>query len=31
MAGFRTFLKSGHAPTLGAAFLYFAFSCASGS
>ena len=27
MAGFRTFLKSGHAPTLFAAFLYFAFSC----
>ena len=27
MAGFRTFLKSGHAPTLGAAFFYFAFSC----
>ncbi|MEY2952949.1 MAG: hypothetical protein RLZZ401_1036 [Pseudomonadota bacterium] len=25
---FRTFLKSGHAPTLGAAFFYFAFSCA---
>ena len=28
MAGFRTFLKSGHAPTLGASFLYFMFSCA---
>ena len=27
MAGFRTFLKAGHAPTLGAAFFYFAFSC----
>jgi NNP family nitrate/nitrite transporter-like MFS transporter len=27
MAGFRTFLNSGHAPTLGAAFFYFAFSC----
>ena len=27
MAGFRTFLKSGHAPTLFAAFFYFAFSC----
>ena len=27
MAAFRTFLRSGHAPTLGAAFLYFAFSC----
>ncbi len=27
MADFRTFLKSGHAPTLGAAFFYFAFSC----
>lgn len=25
MAGFRTFLKSGHAPTLFAAFLYFDF------
>ena len=25
---FRTFLKAGHAPTLGAAFFYFAFSCA---
>ena len=24
---FKTFLKSGHAPTLGAAFFYFAFSC----
>ncbi|WP_431048858.1 MFS transporter [Roseateles sp. L2-2] len=24
---FRTFLRSGHAPTLGAAFLYFACSC----
>lgn len=27
MAGFRNFLKAGHAPTLGAAFFYFAFSC----
>ena len=27
MTGFRTFLKSGHAPTLGAAFFYFSFSC----
>lgn len=27
MAGFRSFLASGHAPTLGAAFFYFAFSC----
>ncbi len=27
MAGFRAFLKSGHAPTLGAAFFYFTFSC----
>ncbi len=27
MAAFRTFLRSGHAPTLGAAFFYFAFSC----
>jgi MFS transporter, NNP family, nitrate/nitrite transporter len=27
MAGFRTFLKSGHAPTLFAAFFYFSFSC----
>lgn len=27
MASFRTFLKSGHSPTLFAAFLYFAFSC----
>jgi MFS transporter, NNP family, nitrate/nitrite transporter len=27
MSGFRTFLKSGHAPTLGAAFFYFACSC----
>jgi len=27
MAGFRTFLKSGHAPTLATSFLYFAFSC----
>ena len=25
---FSTFLKAGHAPTLGAAFFYFAFSCA---
>jgi NNP family nitrate/nitrite transporter-like MFS transporter len=28
MSGFTTFLKAGHAPTLFAAFLYFAFSCA---
>ena len=27
MSGSRSFLKSGHAPTLFAAFLYFAFSC----
>jgi len=27
MQGVRTFLKAGHAPTLGAAFFYFAFSC----
>ncbi|MES2980026.1 MAG: MFS transporter [Pseudomonadota bacterium] len=27
MSGFRNFLKAGHAPTLGAAFFYFAFSC----
>ncbi len=27
MSGFRSFLKSGHAPTLFAAFLYFSFSC----
>ena len=27
MNNFNTFLKSGHAPTLGAAFFYFAFSC----
>jgi MFS transporter, NNP family, nitrate/nitrite transporter len=27
MAGFRSFLKSGHAPTLYASFIYFAFSC----
>ncbi len=27
MSGFRSFLKSGHAPTLGAAFFYFACSC----
>ena len=27
MAGFRSFLKSGHSPTLFASFLYFAFSC----
>ena len=25
---FREFLKSGHAPTLWASFLYFGFSCA---
>jgi len=25
MSGFRTFLKSGHAPTLFAAFFYFDF------
>ena len=28
MSAFKTFLKSGHSPTLFAAFLYFAFSCA---
>lgn len=28
MSAFNTFLKSGHAPTLFAAFLYFSFSCA---
>ena len=27
MSGFRSFLNSGHAPTLHASFLYFAFSC----
>ena len=27
MSGFRSFLKSGHSPTLFAAFLYFSFSC----
>jgi MFS transporter, NNP family, nitrate/nitrite transporter len=27
MSGFRTFLKTGHGPTLGAAFFYFACSC----
>jgi len=27
MAYFRTFLKSGHAPTLYVSFMYFAFSC----
>ncbi len=27
MSSFKTFLKSGHAPTLFASFLYFAFSC----
>nr|WP_295784294.1 MFS transporter [Rhodoferax sp.] len=27
MSGFRSFLKSGHAPTLFASFLYFSFSC----
>ena len=27
MAGFRSFLKSGHSPTLFASFLYFGFSC----
>ena len=27
MAGFKTFLNSGHAPTLFASFLYFTFSC----
>jgi NNP family nitrate/nitrite transporter-like MFS transporter len=27
MASFRTFLKSGHAPTLFASFFYFTFSC----
>jgi NNP family nitrate/nitrite transporter-like MFS transporter len=28
MLNFREFLKAGHAPTLWASFLYFAFSCA---
>lgn len=28
MRAFQTFLKSGHSPTLFAAFFYFAFSCA---
>jgi NNP family nitrate/nitrite transporter-like MFS transporter len=28
MSAFQSFLKSGHAPTLFASFLYFAFSCA---
>ncbi len=28
MAGIRTFLKAGHAPTLFAAFIYFTYSCA---
>ncbi len=27
MSGFRNFLKSGHAPTLFASFLFFSFSC----
>ena len=27
MSGFRAFLKSGHSPTLVAAFVYFSFSC----
>ncbi|MGL6205203.1 MAG: MFS transporter, partial [Giesbergeria sp.] len=27
MAGFRTFLKSGHSPTLLAAFIYFTYCC----
>jgi NNP family nitrate/nitrite transporter-like MFS transporter len=27
MSSFKTFLKSGHAPTLFSAFLYFGFSC----
>ena len=27
MSSFKTFLRSGHAPTLFAAFLYFSFSC----
>ncbi|MDO8287371.1 MAG: MFS transporter [Rhodoferax sp.] len=27
MSGFRSFLKTGHAPTLFASFLYFSFSC----
>jgi len=27
MSGFKQFLRSGHAPTLFAAFLYFGFSC----
>ncbi len=28
MPGFKSFLKTGHSPTLFAAFLYFCFSCA---
>ncbi|HZN47783.1 MAG TPA: MFS transporter [Ramlibacter sp.] len=28
MSAFKTFLRSGHSPTLFAAFLYFTFSCA---
>jgi MFS transporter, NNP family, nitrate/nitrite transporter len=28
MSALRTFLKAGHAPTLGASFFYFMFSCA---
>ena len=28
MSGFRNFLKSGHAPTLGASFFYFMFTYA---
>jgi NNP family nitrate/nitrite transporter-like MFS transporter len=28
MSSFKSFLRAGHAPTLGAAFLYFMFSCA---
>ena len=27
VAGFKSFLKTGHAPTLFASFLYFTFSC----
>ncbi|MEY2891751.1 MAG: hypothetical protein RJA98_1659, partial [Pseudomonadota bacterium] len=27
MTSFKTFLRSGHSPTLFAAFFYFAFSC----
>jgi len=27
MAGFRTFLKAGHSPTLLASFIYFTYCC----